>query len=155
MVEFLKAWWPKIAIVAVGAFVLIQFIPYGVDNPAGSGEPAWNSARTEELFDNACADCHSNDTKVLWFEKVAPVKWYVANHVKEGRAALNVSNWATGPGDEVDEMIEVIEEREMPLASYTYLGLHSEAKLTDAERRELVEGLRATIAADPPPGGGE
>lgn len=154
MIAFLKAWWLKIAVVVIGALVLIQFIPYGVDNPAGADEPAWDSARTEQLFDNACADCHSYDTKVLWFEKIAPIKWYVANHVKEGREAFNVSRWHTDPG-ELDELFEVIEEREMPLASYTYLGLHGDAKLTDAQRRELIDGLRATIAADPPGGGGE
>lgn len=150
MKDFVRKWWLR-AVIAVGVvLVAVQFVPYGVDNPATADEPAWDSARTRDLFNRACADCHSNRTKVLWFEHVAPVKWYVAHHVEEGRAALNVSEWHTAAGRDLDELTDVIEEGEMPLSSYTYLGLHSDAVLTDAERQDLIDGLEATVAADPP-----
>jgi hypothetical protein len=42
----------------------------------------------------------------------------------------------------------------MPPSYYTYLGLHSDAKLTAAEFQELIDGLEKTIAADPPTTGG-
>ena len=36
-------------------------------------------------------------------------------------------------------MIEMVKEGEMPMKAYTWLGLHSEAKLTDAQRT-LITG---------------
>ena len=39
-----------------------------------------------------------------------------------------------------DELIEEIEEREMPLASYTWT--HKEAQLTDAQVQSLVDWAR-------------
>lgn len=153
MVAFLRAWWLRIVIGLAVLLVAIQFIPYGVDNPKTNDEPKWDSARTRELFVTACADCHSNNTNVLWFEHVAPIKWYVANHVKEGRGALNISEWHTAAGGDVDEMTETIEEGSMPPDFYTYFGLHSDSKLTPAEKQQLIDGIRATMAADPPVGG--
>jgi len=155
MMAFLRAWWLKIVIVLALVLVVIQFVPYGVDNPKGSDEPKWDSARTRELFMSACADCHSNKTKVLWFEHVAPVKWYIANHVKEGRDALNISEWHTAAGEGADEMTETIEKGSMPPGYYTYFGLHGDSKLTAAEKQQLIDGLKATMAADPPVGGGD
>lgn len=151
--QFVRTWWLRILLAGVAGFLLIQLIPYGVDNPSARDEPAWDSPQTRELAVRACYDCHSNETDVLWFEKVAPVKWYVANHVKEGRAALNFSEWSTNAGEEADDAGEAVDEGEMPLSSYTYFGLHGDAKLSPAEVRALVDGLERTIAADPPAGG--
>lgn len=148
--SILRTWWGKVLVVLIAGFLAIQLVPYGVDNPPTKAEPQWDSPQTRELFMTACGDCHSNNTELLWFENVAPIKWYVANHVKEGRAALNVSEWKTAPGEGADEMAEEVEKGSMPLASYTYFGLHSDAKLTDAERQQLIDGLKATLAADPP-----
>ena len=42
----------------------IQLVPYGHahTNPPVVQEPAWDSARTRQLFMAACADCHTNET---------------------------------------------------------------------------------------------
>lgn len=151
--QFVRTWWLRILLAGVAGFLLIQLIPYGVDNPSARDEPAWDSPQTRELAVRACYDCHSNETDVLWFEKVAPVKWYVANHVKEGRAALNFSEWSTNAGEEADDAGEAAEEGGMPPSSYTSFGLHGDAKLSPAEVRALVDGLERTIAADRPAGG--
>lgn len=98
----------------------------------------------------ACADCHSNQTKVLWFEHAAPVKWYVSSHVKDGRHALNIDTWHTYAGAGADEPANVTRNGSMLRSFYTYLGLHSDAKLTPPERQELHDGLAKTLAADPP-----
>ena len=150
MKAFVEKWWLKALIVVAVLGVAIQFVPYSVEDRSARDEPAWDSPNTRKLFMRACADCHSNETNVLWFEHVAPVKWYVANHVEEGRSALNVSEWHTAAGRDMDELTKVIEEGEMPLDSYTYLGLHPDAKLSAAERQQLVDGLKATAEADPP-----
>jgi len=148
--KILATWWGKVLLVLVIVVVAIQFVPFGVDNPSARDEPKWDSATTKNLFMRACADCHSNQTKVLWFEHVAPVKWYIADHVKEGRGALNIDEWHTTAGEGADESAKVIRKGEMPPDFYTYLGLHSDSKLTAKERQELIDGLEKTMAADPP-----
>lgn len=152
MKRFLSYWWFKLILVGLGVFLMIQFVPYRVDNPKTRDEPAWDSSRTRDLAVRACYSCHSNETKVLWFEKAAPVQWYIANHVKEGRAALNFSEWHTAAGEEADEAAEAVGDG-MPPDYYTYFGLHQESKLTPAEFQELIDGLERTTAADPPAGG--
>lgn len=137
----------RLALVIVGViivvFVLIQFVPYRVDNPPVKQEPTWNSARTRELAVAACYDCHSNETHTYKWEDVAPLSWWITNHVKEGRDALNFSECTRGGGE--NEAAETIRNGSMPPNYYTWFGLHSNAKLTAAEQQELASGLSATL----------
>ncbi len=75
------------AIGLVALFALIQLVPYRVDNPSVHHEPTWDSPQTCRLASVACFDCHSNDTSTYWFEDVAPLSWWITNHVKDGRGA--------------------------------------------------------------------
>jgi hypothetical protein len=132
------------AIVAV-AFLVMQLVPYRVTNPAVGREPAWDSPRTRRLAVAACFDCHSNETETTWWEDVAPLSWWITNHVKEGRDKLNFSEWDR-QHTETDDAVETVEEGSMPPDYYTWLGMHSDAKLTPAERRDLADGLRRTLS---------
>lgn len=136
---------------AIGAFLVIQLIPYGHDhsNPPVVAEPAWNSNATRDLAVVACFDCHSNETDWPWYTNVAPVSWLSQHDVDEGRAALNFSEW--NRPQEAGDVSEVIREGEMP--PWYYGITHSGARLSDAEKARLIAGLEATILADPPPGG--
>lgn len=130
----------------VGVFVLMQFgrfvIPeFKLDNPPVTQTVSWNSPETERLWDAACADCHSNETVYPWYSYVAPVGWLVAHDTHEGRDKLNVSN---GNLHELDEVREVVMEGEMPMP--IYLPMHPEARLTDAEKQTLIEGIQVTFA---------
>ena len=126
----------------LGGFLLIQFVPYRVSNPPVRNEPKWDSPRTRQLAVAACFDCHSNEVQTPWYGKVAPVSWLVTNHVNDGRAALNFSEWnGRGGGD----ASETIREGSMPPGYFTWFGLHSNAKLTKAERDELARGLDASL----------
>lgn len=146
--RWIRGHWWQLLLVAFGGFLLIQLVPYRVTNPSARDEPKWDSAQTRALAVKACYDCHSNETKVLPFEKVAPIAWYINNHVEEGRAALNFSEWHTKAGYS-DEIAGAVRDG-MPPAYYHYFGLHKDAKLTAAQVDALVKGLKATIAADPP-----
>ena len=46
------------------------------------------------VLDRACRDCHSNETVWPWYTQVAPVSWLMAYGVKQGREAVNFSEWA-------------------------------------------------------------
>lgn len=121
---------------------LVRFIipEFHLDNPPVTQQVAWNSPETEQLWKQACADCHSNETIYPWYAYIAPVGWLVAHDTHEGRDALNISS---DRRIEWDEMIEVIDEGEMPLPIYT--TMHPEARLTAAQREMLIAGIRATF----------
>lgn len=137
-----------LAVVVLLAFLLlaIQLVPYGRahDNPAVVQEPAWDSPRTRELAVRACFDCHSNETVWPWYSNVAPVSWFVQDHTDEGRSKLNFSRWDL-PQREAREAAKQVQEGEMPPLYYT--PLHGTARLTDAERAELIKGLQATLGS--------
>lgn len=122
--------------------VLIQLVPYGRDhtNPPVTAGPRWDSPRTEQLFTNACGDCHSNLTQWPWYSNVAPVSWLTQRDVDEGRGALNVS---VAGEVEVDEMVEAIRAGSMPPWFYTIP--HRNAALSSAEKDELINGLTKTF----------
>jgi hypothetical protein len=127
--------------------ILIQIIPYGRKhtNPSFGSEPPWNSARTRELFFQACKDCHSHATVWPWYSHVAPASWLIQSDVDEGRSYLNVSDWP-GKQDAAARAAEVVREREMP--PWFYTPLHPKARLSSQNRLELVNGLVLTFAPD-------
>lgn len=129
----------------IGAFFLIQLVPFRVSNPSTRQEPKWDSPRTRQLAVAACYDCHSNETKPEWYSKIAPVSWWLKGHVDDGRAALNFSEWNTNRGEGAHNAAETISDGSMPPSYYTWFGLHRAAKLTKAEQDELIRGLRKTI----------
>jgi mono/diheme cytochrome c family protein len=138
--------WLIIGVVSVlGALLLMQLVPYRVTNPSRRQEPTWDSARTRELAVAACYDCHSNETRTTWWEDIAPLSWWITNHVQEGRDALNFSEWGSGGNGEADDAAETVTEGSMPPDYYTWLGMHADAKLTPAEQAELAAGLRKTL----------
>lgn len=134
-----------VAVSGVVTFGVIQLVPYGRDhsNPPVTGEPRWANDRTRELTVNACFACHSNEVEYPAYASIAPISWLVQRHVDEGRDKVNYSEFATDSG-EADNSVEVVEEGEMPPPSFTRFGRHPEAKLSDTELQELIDGLRAT-----------
>ncbi|RIK39749.1 MAG: hypothetical protein DCC58_14830 [Chloroflexi bacterium] len=73
---------------------------------------------------------------------MAPVSWLIQRDVDEGRQKLNFSEWDRPPR-EVDEAAETVEEGEMP--PWYYSVLHPDARLSDQEKQELIDGFRATF----------
>lgn len=121
---------------------LIQLAPLRVENPPITQEPAWDSPETRALAQRACFDCHSNQVELPAYGYVAPVSWWLLDHVTEAREHLNFSEMDR-PQRDADEAGEEVLEGEMPPRSY--LLMHPEARLSDAERRQLAQGLAATL----------
>lgn len=141
------AFWSAAALLAT--FTVLQLLPYGRDhsNPARHTEPPWDSARTRELVVGACYDCHSNRTDWPWYSYVAPASWLVTDDVHRGRDVLNFSLWPgmhEGEEAEVEDIFEVVLDGSMPPSTYAFA--HSDARLSEREKQELVQGLRRTFA---------
>ena len=134
--------WILIAIIVLG--ILIQFVPLPGrgNNPAVVAEPKWDTPQTRALAKRACFDCHSNESVWPLYSYVAPVSWLIYNDVMEGRSRLNFSEW-NHPQRGAGEIVEAIQRGEMPPAIYT--PLHPNARLTSAEKQQLITGLTNTL----------
>jgi hypothetical protein len=138
---------------AFALLVLAQAVPYGRNhsNPPVTKEPAWDSPRTRALAVRACYDCHSNETKWLWYSNIAPVSWLVQRDVDGGRSALNFSEWDKPQDVSSGDIAEAIRGGMPP---WFYTVIHRNAALNATEKNQLISGLNATFAKSPPIGGG-
>ncbi len=95
----------------------------------------------------ACNDCHSNATVYPWYAEVQPVAWWLANHVEEGKEHLNLSNFTARrvaiQNHKFEEIIEMVKEGEMPLASYTWI--HRDAILTEGQKQTLINWAQTNM----------
>jgi hypothetical protein len=137
----------KTVYIVFAIFLAIQLVPYGRHhtNPPVLNEPRWDRGETRDLVRRACFDCHSNQTVWPEYAMVAPVSWLVYSDVTEGREHLNFTEWGMGSrkGENPDKIRKEIEEGEMP--PFKYLIAHPEARLSDDEKRSLIDGLTKTI----------
>jgi hypothetical protein len=87
------------------------------------------------ILTRACADCHSNETRWPWYSNVAPMSWFLIDHVNHGRDHFNFSEWATYSEDDQDKLLGSIcslsKKGRMPLPSY--LWIHRDATLSDGD----------------------
>src|SRR4030095_338676 len=143
-------------IVAAVALVIAQFFGPAKSNPAREGSESVDSRRqvtpqVAAIFDRSCNDCHSNKTRWPWYSNVAPVSWFVIDHVNEGRENINLSEWGKYTPRDVDsllrQMCREVRAGVMPLSSYTPLNPGSKlsaenvktlCEWTDAERARLA-----------------
>lgn len=106
-------------------------------------------AEVQTILNGACYDCHSYATQYPWYSQIAPVSWWLSNHIREGREHLNFSTFGSlaieDRKEALEEAAEAIQEAEMPLASYTWT--HPEARLSAVQRKTLVDWLNANGAA--------
>lgn len=132
-----------LATTVVVLLIGIQFVPVERTNPTVTAPPA-APAEVDEILRTACYDCHSNETIWPWYSYVAPVSWFVANHVEHGRGDLNFSEWTDLPADrrdhKLEELVEMVENGSMPLSSYT--RIHKKANLSAGEANALIEWAR-------------
>lgn len=93
------------------------------------------------ILKETCYDCHSDFTRYPWYNNITPVNYWLADHIKHGKKHFNVSKWEGSSikrkDHKFEELIEMVEEKEMPLNSYTWT--HSEAKLTDDQIKAVVD----------------
>lgn len=93
------------------------------------------------VLENACYDCHSNNTAYPWYSNIQPVGWMLSKHIKEAKKELNFSEFGTYDqekrSDKLKEIAHTIEDDEMPLSSYRIM--HKNSRLT-SQQKEMVTG---------------
>jgi hypothetical protein len=140
-------------IVAAVALVIAQFFGPAKSNPASDASQSVESRlqvtpQVAAIFDRSCNDCHSNKTRWPWYSNVAPVSWFVIDHVNEGRENLNFSDWGRYSQRDNDSLLRQIcrEVRSgaMPLSSYT--PLHPGSTLSAEDKKTICDWTNAERA---------
>ena len=107
------------------------------------------SDEVHTILKQNCFDCHSNVTKYPWYNNITPVNYWLDEHVKDGKKHLNFSAWDSysikKKEHKMDELHEEVEEKEMPLDSYTWM--HSEANLSQEQIDKVVAWAKQVQAS--------
>lgn len=98
------------------------------------------SDSVQTILKNACYDCHSNNTDYPWYSNIQPMGWLMANHIKNGKAELNFSEFGSySTRRQVSKLTGIansIKDDIMPLSSYKLM--HENAQLTTLEKSILI-----------------
>ncbi len=92
------------------------------------------------IFRRSCHDCHSHTTDWPWYSQVAPISWFVRDHVTKGRKKWDYSKWAPDP-HELGNICREVSSGDMPLPSYTWI--HRDAKLSPADIKTICDWTEA------------
>lgn len=132
-------------------FLLAQFIrpeknlSNDLSNDVSRKYPVPESVKA--ILKVACDDCHSNHTVYPWYAEIQPVASWLAHHVEEGKSELNLSSFTARrvavQNHKFEEIIEMVESGEMPLASYTWI--HRDAILSEDQKQTLIGWARANM----------
>ena len=135
----------KIAIILLIVLVGMQFYRPDKNISGGDYVAAFEtetkpSPEVKEILKTACYDCHSANTKYPWYNNIAPVSYWLADHIEDGREHLDFSDWenydAKKKDHKLEEVIEEVKEGEMPLNEYTWT--HAEADLSQEQISALL-----------------
>ena len=134
----------RAAAAAIAVAALIQFVPVRRDNPPVRAEVE-APREVKAILERSCYDCHSHRTRWPWYSHVAPVSWLVARDVEKARDEVNFSDWPAFDFEKQDDLFKHIkkqvERKKMPLP--IYLTMHPDARLSDEDRRLVVDWARA------------
>jgi hypothetical protein len=139
-------WKKKIFVSLCSVFVVIQFFRPARNEGTAYGENDYTQAINvpediKKIVEVSCFDCHSNKTNYKWYHNIQPFAWWMNHHVEEGKGELNFSEFKTYKDrrkrHKLEETGEMVEEGEMPMDSY--LWMHDEAKLNEAQKKQLIE----------------
>jgi hypothetical protein len=142
----------KLVILAIiiGGFAGVQLVQPQIENPPVTADFSAPS-EVKEILVRGCYDCHSNETKLQWFDKIIPAYWLVKEHVEKGRLALNFSNWDSLSHKQQNNLLytalNFILLKSMPPDSYTLL--HPQSKVSESDLKILKNYARILTPEKP------
>ena len=138
----------KILLSIIALLVLIQFIRPTKNESMDYSNDIFKVVETplevKDILETSCNDCHSNKTIYPWYSEIAPISWYLASHVNDGKEHLNFSNWTNYNNFQKEHILKnfdnVLDKHQMPLKSY--LILHEEATLSKQQIEILTNWVK-------------
>lgn len=101
----------------------------------------------ETILRISCYDCHSNNTKYLWYSYIQPTRFFMESHIKKGKENLNFNEFGNYSSrkqkNKLDRMIKQIKVDEMPLSFYTII--HKDAILSKNQKEIVIVWINKTI----------
>ncbi|MBC7534223.1 MAG: heme-binding domain-containing protein [Ferruginibacter sp.] len=139
----------KIILALVLIFVAIQFIQPAY-NRSGQVLPAdfltlyKPPENVTAILQNACYDCHSNNTVYPWYSKIQPMAWMMGKHISEGKEELNFSDFGSYTSrrqiSKLKSIANQVKDEEMPLTSYKWM--HKKANLSKEEKALIIDWMQ-------------
>lgn len=128
-------------ILLIGIAIAMQFRKV-VDNPPVTQEiPA--PADVRAILQKSCFDCHSNQTRITWLQKLPVASSMVSSDVKGARSILNFTEWNKYTPMEQEGLIylavSAADDGQMPPDDY--LWIHPDAKLSNQDKAVLKNWL--------------
>ena len=100
----------------------------------------------ETTLRTSCYDCHSNNTNYPLYSYMQPARFFMEEHIKDGKKDLNFNEFGRyskrEQGSKLEAIVKKIKSDEMPLASYTLI--HKNAILTPTQKEEIINWIKKT-----------
>jgi hypothetical protein len=145
---FRKMLWAGAALLALG--IALQFVRPSLENRPVTADLSAPPA-VKEILKTSCYNCHSNETKLSWFDWPVPAYWLVARDVRLARSKLNFSEIGSLPQAQQNgllfESFSQIELDAMPIPQYK--RLHPESVVTPAQLAVLKDYLKSLEPHEP------
>ncbi len=98
------------------------------------------------ILQDHCYNCHSNNTTYPWYSELAPVSFWLAQHIKKGKMQLNFSEWNTYSenikAQNLESISEVVKSNRMLLKNHSaILGV---TKLSKEQRSQVIRWAKKT-----------
>lgn len=138
----------KILYWVLGFAIAIQFIRPDFQNAKVDEAIALKAdGKVMNVLQKSCYDCHSQEAKFPWYRNIAPVSWVMADHINQGRKAVDFSNWKNiDPKiklERLERAKQVIYNHRMPKSEY--IMMHENALLTSEEKQLLEQFFDSKI----------
>ena len=149
MSKLLRALAPLFGIGAV-LFIALQFIRPTLTNPPVTAD-LQAPDNVKAILKTSCYNCHSNETKIPWFDQIVPAYWLVVRDVKRGRMHLNFSRFGElSPAQQkamLYESVNHIQLGAMPPSNYTFV--HPGSVVTPEQLEVLKKYLHPSDTITP------
>ena len=102
-------------LLALAAFVIIQFIrpeknDGGYESVMAFEKETMPSLEVAGILRTNCYDCHSDQTQYPWYAEIAPVSFWLEEHIEDGQKHFNVSQWSAYSSKKKDHKLEELIE---------------------------------------------
>jgi mono/diheme cytochrome c family protein len=142
------------ALILLLGFIGIQFIRPDITNPPVRADLE-APPEVKQIFRNSCYNCHSNETRLPWYDKLAPAYWIVAHDIRQARLHLNFSDLGGMPATQrraaLFQAVNMVQLGAMPLGRYTLLHPNAIVAPDDLETLKHYLNPRFTPPQPNPP----
>jgi hypothetical protein len=138
----------RTAALIVFLFLAIQLVHPSLPNPPVTAD-LQAPPEVKQVLKKSCYGCHSNETKLVWFDLPAPAYWIVRAHVLDARKHINFSEIAKLPAAQqkaaLYEGVFQASRGAMPIPAY--VAFHPDAKISEQDLDVLKNYL---VSISPP-----